>query len=117
MKKLAVLIALILALSSTASALTLTTDDIRDPYFQWGRYWLTLSLYTDDPAEIDYEPIPAQGALAMVRLTSSGGQIALQDIESGAKQFLLKDAPLNAERVDMDGAKRRRRNERDAGRV
>ncbi len=92
MKKLAVLIALILALSSTASALTLTTEDIPDPYFQWGRYRLTFSLYTDDLAEVDYVSAPPNGSLVMVRLASPGKQMALEDIRAGVKHFMLRDA-------------------------
>jgi hypothetical protein len=92
MKKLAVVIALILALTQAASALTLTTGDVQNPEFQWGTYSLTLSLYTDEAGEMDYLPYPAEGSLAMVRLASTEGQMALDDIRSGAKQFLLRDA-------------------------
>ena len=92
MKKLAVLIALLLALSPAASALTLTNADVEAPKFQWGDYSLTLSLLTDEPDEMDYLPYPAQGSLVMVRLASTEGQIALTDIRAGAQQFLLRDA-------------------------
>lgn len=92
MKKLAVLIALLLALSPAASALTLTHADVEAPKFQWGDYSLTLSLLTDEPGEMDYLPYPAQGSLVMVRLASTKGQIALTDIRAGAQQFLLRDA-------------------------
>ena len=92
MKKLAVLIALLLALSPAASALTLTHADVEAPKFQWDDYSLTLSLITDEPGEMDYLPYPAQGSLVMVRLASTKGQIALTDIRAGAQQFLLRDA-------------------------
>ena len=92
MKKLAVLIALLLALSPVALALTLTDADIKYPSFPWGNYWLTLSQYTDDPALVDYEPVPAQGTLVRLRLTSQEGQIAVKDIEAGSSQFELHDA-------------------------
>jgi len=92
MKKLAVLIALLLALSPVASALTLSAADLGNPTFSWGSYTMTLSLYTDDPSQLGDAPAPAEGTMVMARLASASGQIALYDIVAGAKRFELKDA-------------------------
>lgn len=92
MKKLAVLIALLLALSPVALALTLTDADIEYPIFSFGEYALRVSLYTDDPAVVAYEPVPAQGTLVMLRLTSYIGSVPLKDIEAGVSELILHDA-------------------------
>jgi hypothetical protein len=92
MKKLMVIIVLMLALSSGALALTLTDADIKYPTFSFGAYVLHVSLYTDDPAEVAYEPVPAQGTPVMLRLTSFIGQIPLKDIEAGVSELALHDA-------------------------
>lgn len=89
MKRFSILIALLLALSPVASALTAEGPDLYGTPFQWGAYTLELSLFTDDPAQLDYAPSPAEGQMVMVRLTSTGGQIALQDIEANARSIYL----------------------------
>jgi hypothetical protein len=91
MKKIAVLIALLLALSPVASALTVAGEDLGSPVFSWGTYQLELVLYTDDPAQVNL-PAPGEGTDAMVRLAPVSGQVALYDIVGGAKRFELKDA-------------------------
>ncbi len=92
MKKLAVLIALLLALSPLASALTLENKDFGNTAFVWGSYRMTIGLVTDDPGALDYTPAEAKGAMVMVRLAPISGQVALYDIVAGAKRFELKDA-------------------------
>lgn len=93
MKRFAVLIALLLALSPVASALTVTGGDLGNPMFSWDTYQLKLELYTDDPAQGNLQ---AASGEALVRLAPASGQVALYDIVGGAKRFELKDASGNA---------------------
>lgn len=95
MKKLALLLALLLAITPAAQALTFTNADIKQPIFPWEAYTLQLSLYTDVAADINYTPYPAEGTLVMITLESLEGDIALEDIRNGYTQFVLRDADDN----------------------
>lgn len=96
MKKLALLLALLLAIAPAAQALTFTDADIKQPIFPWETYTLQLSLYTDIAADINYTPYPAEGTLVMITLESLEDSISLEDIQNGYTQFVLHDAENNA---------------------
>jgi len=89
MKKLAVLIALLLILSPAASALTLTGADLQGGSFQWGSHTLSVSLVSDDPAEVNYGPTPAEGVLVVARFASAYGPVAPEEIAPGARSIAL----------------------------